>query len=72
MIMSSRHKQPFTHFLSLPVNSNNLQQTFSKFKKEVFTPIEKYVIISNFCEITGASLRLRNNNHYCQCSHNYQ
>ncbi|XP_023319707.1 activating signal cointegrator 1 complex subunit 1 [Eurytemora carolleeae] len=35
MIMSSRHKQPFTHFLSLPVNSNNLQQTFSKFKKEV-------------------------------------
>lgn len=35
MVCSARQKQPFTHFISLPVNSNQLQEAFKQFKDEV-------------------------------------
>ena len=35
MVCSARQKQPFTYFISLPVNSNQLQEAFKQFKNEV-------------------------------------
>jgi len=35
MVISSRQKQPFTHFISLPVNSQVMQEAFLRFKEEV-------------------------------------
>lgn len=35
LVEQARKKQPFTHFLSLPVNVPNIQEKFLEFKKEV-------------------------------------
>ena len=35
MVSSSRQKQPFTHFISLPINATNLQEAFIEFKTDV-------------------------------------
>jgi len=35
MVASARIRQPFTHFLSIPVNSHHIQEAFNQFKKEV-------------------------------------
>jgi len=35
MVASSRQKQPFTHFVSLPINQTHIQEAFMDFKKEV-------------------------------------
>jgi len=35
MVEAARSKQPFTHFISIPVNVDHVQQAFKAFKKEV-------------------------------------
>lgn len=35
MVAAARNKQPFTHFISIPVNMNHVKEAFLGFKKEV-------------------------------------
>jgi len=37
IVASARQKQPFTHFLSIPVNAAHIQQSFLEFKSEILT-----------------------------------
>ena len=37
---SARQKQPFTHFLSIPVNTASVQENFLAFKRDVLETLE--------------------------------
>ena len=40
VVASARQKQPFTHFLSIPVNAANIQQSFLEFKSDIVSTCE--------------------------------
>ena len=40
MVASARNKQPFTHFLSIPVNTERLKTAFTKLKEDILETCE--------------------------------
>jgi len=40
MVLACRQKQPFTHFVSLPINSTSMQKAFHQFKQDVLEECE--------------------------------
>ena len=40
IVASARQKQPFTHFLSIPVNTASVQENFLSFKRDVLETVE--------------------------------
>ena len=40
MVDSARQRQPFTHFLSIPINTSNIQAAFLQFKSDILSTCE--------------------------------
>lgn len=47
-IIDARMKTDFTHFISFPVNSSNIQESFLKFKDEILKKYKGVCCLCNF------------------------